>query len=92
MGFHTVGRVVDKWSIVPAPMFEGWTWPVPASEGEGTCRYYLRVAVLHPQTEQVNRWTITCISQAQWEHYPVGSWLRLRVGGHTPLRFVTIAE
>ena len=92
MGFRTVGRVVDKWCAMPTPTFEGWIWPAPSGE-EGTLQYYLRVAALHPQTEQTSRWTVACISQAQWERYPIGSWLRLWLGGWAPLmRFVTIAE
>jgi hypothetical protein len=93
MRFRTVGRVIDKWCLLPALAFEGWIWPMPLHEGEqGARRYFLRVVVLHPQTEQASRWTVPCSTQAQWERYDVGSWLRLRIGGRALLRYITIEE
>jgi hypothetical protein len=81
MGFRTVGRVIDKWHTLPAPAFEAWAFPLPPAEGQVLRRYYLRVVVLHPRTEQSSRCTVVCSGQAQWECYPIGSWLRVRVQG-----------
>jgi hypothetical protein len=83
MSVRTLGRVTEKWSTLPPPAFEGWAFPLPPADADGADlrRYYLRVAVLHPQTEQTTQWTVACTGQAQWERYPIGSWLRLRVQG-----------
>ncbi len=95
MGFRTLGRVVEKWTAVPVLAFEAWGYPVPV-EGEDTLRHYLRVMVLHPQTEQTSQCTVTCDTEAQWTRYPIGSWLVLWVQGWQPLpqllRSITIVE
>jgi hypothetical protein len=84
MGFRTVGRVVAKWVAVPLPPDAGWGMPAPLVPNEMP-RYYLQVAVLHPQTEQAKRRTVECLDEAQWERYPVGGWVRVQVRGAAPL-------
>jgi hypothetical protein len=95
MGFHTVGRVVDKWCAVPVPVFDGWGLP-PPSASEEIPHYYLRVAVLDPQTEETSEWRVECGNEAQWERYFIGNWLRLwvqRWPHFLPVfRMVTIVE
>lgn len=95
MGFQTIGRVLDKWSAVPVLAHEGWGLPTPIGADE-VVRYFLRVTLLHPETELASQRTVECVSAAQWERYPIGSWVRLRVRGWAPLyevvRLITIIE
>ena len=79
MAFRMLGRVIEKWSTVSAVPVEAWGAPVPITDGKAAQRYFLRVAGLHPQTEETSRWAVACESVSQWERYPIGSWLFLQI-------------
>lgn len=76
-----LGRVIEKWSSLPIDPLEVWGAPVLITDGNIAHRYFLRVAALHPQTEETSHWTVACESVSQWDRYPVGSWLLLQVSG-----------
>ena len=81
MALRMLGRVIEKWTTLPVDSLEVWGAPTIIMDGTAAERYFLRVAALHPQTEETSHWTVTCESATQWERYPIGSWLLLQVSG-----------
>lgn len=96
MGIQTLGRVLDKWtSFIPVVAMGGWDvalQPVVIVPE----RYLLRVAWLHPRSEERREAIILCENEAIWQRYSIGAWLTLRVEGWSPLlpfvRSVAIVE
>jgi hypothetical protein len=81
MALRMLARVTEKWSTLPVESLEVWGAPAMIMDGKAAQRYFLRVAALHPQTEETSHWTVTWESATQWERYPIGSWLLLQVSG-----------
>jgi hypothetical protein len=76
-----LGQVIEKWSALPFEPLDSWGAYGHIVDRIVAQRYFLRVAALHPHTEETSLWTVACDSVAQWDRYPVGSWLLLQVSG-----------
>jgi hypothetical protein len=79
MELHTLGRVVDAWSILVLPSCDEQAWFSSPPIERTIRRYYLRLVLLDPRTERTITHIVRGLSEDQWRSYPIGSWLRLRV-------------